>query len=618
MTQPLDGVAIRFAPLGKELVGDRLGDRHPVVCFVQQGLDGARLPAAAESQAPTPLAPSNYLHQIERVIFIIDRSGSMKEKLHIATDQRKSDYIRDRISECTPRFFQPDTKISLIQFDHQSQHIDCGSGVSALARTKSTLRMEWGGGETDFREPLLTALSIIQEDRRIAFRERPEAAENGIRSLVFLLTDGEESTPKEHSPILKDIRDANALTFICGIGEDYNMARVLEMASAAGWAGWSHEPTQSGAEDVFKVKLPTLLHELATQKHYVKIVASGDYRKLTAISPAFHDVPRGEPIYAGHSGTSAGLMFQESLRTDLFLEAQAGRHVGDKSPFTMGIPILDAEAAAGPHFEQWQQGEKLLQQFAILRALRKREIGPLKEILSRDKSLEPLLGPAIWDLKHRRSGGSQSVYGAMSINGDSLLQLSNWAIETENDDRGMTARPRLVSPPGQAPDLDSVDLSPFDAPAQPRSPRTPANPSPEENCSLTPIRTLHPILKLSPGITAVIGGERHTDSIPLHDLLQNKEYVFGRERSKADPPDTIRVILTGEGADTISRDHFKISLHDGRIFIEDLKSRNGTFLGRTKLPARVPSELVDEATITLNTTTRFVFSASSGPLSEPT
>ena len=148
--------------------------------------------------------------------------------------------------------------------------------------------------------------------------------------------------------------------------------------------------------------------------------------------------------------------------------------------------------------------------------------------------------------------------------------------------------------------------------------RTPANPSPGENCSFTPIRTPHPILKLSLGMTAVISGERYTDSIPLHDLLENKEYAFGRERSKADPPDTIRVILTGEGADTISRDHFKVSLYDGRVFIEDLKSRNGTFLGRTKLPARVPFELVDEAIITLNTATRSVFCASSGPLSEPT
>ena len=85
MTQSsIDAVAIRLDQLG-DIAGERLKDLKPIVCFATQGLEGARLPTAAEALSQSNSIRPISLHQIERVIFIIDRSESMQAPLHAAT-----------------------------------------------------------------------------------------------------------------------------------------------------------------------------------------------------------------------------------------------------------------------------------------------------------------------------------------------------------------------------------------------------------------------------------------------------------------------------------------------------------------------------------------------------
>lgn len=54
----------------------------------------------------------------------------------------------------------------------------------------------------------------------------------------------------------------------------------------------------------------------------------------------------------------------------------------------------------------------------------------------------------------------------------------------------------------------------------------------------------------------------------------------------------------------ISRQHVEISLHEGKFFVTDLESRNGTFIGETRLPPRTPTPMNGLTIVRLGQQTR--------------
>jgi pSer/pThr/pTyr-binding forkhead associated (FHA) protein len=54
----------------------------------------------------------------------------------------------------------------------------------------------------------------------------------------------------------------------------------------------------------------------------------------------------------------------------------------------------------------------------------------------------------------------------------------------------------------------------------------------------------------------------------------------------------------------MSRQHAEISLRGNKFFISDLESRNGTFIGETRLPPRTPTPLNSSTVVWLGRRTR--------------
>ncbi|MGC9397503.1 MAG: FHA domain-containing protein [Anaerolineae bacterium] len=82
-------------------------------------------------------------------------------------------------------------------------------------------------------------------------------------------------------------------------------------------------------------------------------------------------------------------------------------------------------------------------------------------------------------------------------------------------------------------------------------------------------------------------------------LSADSEILFGRlDAAHGIFPE---VDLTAEGGleDGVSRRHARIYRREGRLFIEDLDSTNGTFLNDDRLEPYVPCELHDGDTLTL-------------------
>ncbi|NJN99863.1 MAG: FHA domain-containing protein [Anaerolineales bacterium] len=74
-------------------------------------------------------------------------------------------------------------------------------------------------------------------------------------------------------------------------------------------------------------------------------------------------------------------------------------------------------------------------------------------------------------------------------------------------------------------------------------------------------------------------------------------FVIGRDGSDFNIP----------GDQTLSRQHVEISVRDNKFFITDLESRNGTYIGETRLPPRKPTSLGNSSIVRLGHRTQLKF-----------
>lgn len=590
----IDSVAIRLNSLG-DWAGS-LKNLRPIVFFAEQGLQGALREAShgRDNQQSLRQNPPG-LHNLERVIFIIDRSGSMEGPLVSGRDRprgarSKFDYVREKISGITNSgYFPEDTQVSLVQFDEDHSSFECGVvKQGALVDLSSELAKPWCGTTTEFSKPLDAAVRILQGDRRQAFIQNPLEQRAGLRSLVFFLTDGIDQSHRDIAPIVRTLRDLNATTFVCGIGEDYNMKRIIEIASHAGAATWSHIPLEHGVPDVFDVQIPDLIRQLTSEEFYLKINATGDFSHLSAVTPSIRDVidPKGQ-VFSGYGAAVAGLLLEKSSNIDLRL--LAGRYASDKSPSTHDIPIVDINEA-GAYYEQGRRAQEIMEKFLLVQALRARDIPLLRGMLSANSDLEPVIQPAIEEierLNRENSIGSHSLHSVMSVAGYS--DYNN--VSQPSPSASKQGRDELFSG-----NLGPLDLSGSVGPlpsAKHYNPRAYDNVQPD--LGRVPVLEQH-----------VVGASQGASrQFPLGQLMDGAVYTLGRMSSSHCNETEIPLIVS---ADTrISRRHCQIGIKNGSYFIKDLGSLNGTYLNRVKIDANQEITLTPGDRIALGSALSFIF-----------
>lgn len=610
----IDYVAIRFNPLS-DTFGPSLRGLRPIVCSVEQGLHGAPHQGATILPESLSALAQPQLHHMERVIFVVDRSGSMAGHLHTQSPQQKSQYIQDKISAITKDYFPEETKVSLIQFDCQIERYNLAEvRDGAVSKLQQQLVAHWGGGGTEFGKPLRAALEILKQDYQSALLQSSSSEHAGVRSLVFFLTDGQDDRRSDLQPIIDEIRKHNATTFICGIGEGYDMRRILEIASLAGASAWSHVPLESGAPDVFDVQIPEIIRQIISEEHYIKVHARGDFVNFTALTPSIRDVAPGKTkIYSGYAGRSAALLLER--HDNIHLTLQAGRHVGDRNPFAQEIPITDL-SEAGPFYERAREGEALIEKFLVLHALRNRDLALLNAMMERNPSLEPVLSPAIEDLQRHRDvdyPGSHSINSAMSVTGYTVQGIHPSGPQPGKNDASASEIAKSRSQGSLPADGQRKVRSPHSGWLGPLDASAPLGPIPEASVydpavykDMPPLQQLVPSLDIPSTVEVFVQQRLHRGPLNLVGLLENRHYIFGRLAwCDKDTDHTIRVAL-GSSAH-MSRSHFKISARDGTYWITDLHSTCGTCLNTKILSPGVEYELRSGDRIGAGTVTSLLF-----------
>ena len=365
-----EAVAIRLSPIR---TGPRdLEGTTPLVIFAEQNMTGAA--GLAAPAAGQDLAAAGELHQLEvparssilgmhhastqkfevdDIIFVIDRSGSMGEPLSALDHSPKMNHVKEAIGRLSGDHF-PEARISLVVFNDEAVEVPINSQGSFID-LQNTIAEIKTGGDTVFDK----AFRIVDGMLSHASKSR----EFG-RKVVIFITDGQDHGSRpEAGKIATMIRDHNAAAFLIGVGADYDIGNIIALATKFGFAGWAHTPSPD-PQNAFNFLVPAFLANIQGAEHYLKVIASGPFAAFYGLTPSIRGVDDGR-FHIGYQNQGIGVVFTEG--TEPALKLEAGCHVKDPNSVRSAIPIID-HREAGAYFDQLQMARDSLGPLLVLRA----------------------------------------------------------------------------------------------------------------------------------------------------------------------------------------------------------------------------------------------------------
>jgi hypothetical protein len=656
-------VAIRL-PKIDEFV-PKFGGTHPVVLFASQGETPAEYAAATgfneafhvgansehHFQNSREKGPSfgslPELYNLNRVIFILDCSGSMGDPVHSHMTARKIDYVREQINKLGDDYFPEGANFSLILFNsgHTSENFPAAI-QGAFSSLKQSVSVITAGGGTEFSAPLECARQILLDDH-IHYSKVNIERHGAPRSLIIFLSDGQDMLPTSQDIpglILTQLRDLNATSFILGIGQDYSMPRIVGLSGHAGASSWSHFPIDTAALDPFDVQIPALIEPIVHCDKYFQFNAKGDFHHFSCVIPAirFASSYSPEKVFPGYLREAAGVLYEK--RDNLTLTLSAGRYCKDPDAEELEIPIVDV-ADAAHLFEKAQQAsefnkaaravqaEDFHKRMVVLTALMTEDIDLLRALAEIDPSLQGALQNLEFGLERFKTDpnhGADDYYSSMTVTGNTTQfhgSPLDWRkVQAELDTKQASSETRL----GHSHSANQ------DAPSEAPLPKNPSvgdvlrkyygrhrdsqnqvssdqnytqsfpdlysgNVGPLDNSSSVRLPSHLPDKldprkydNLSPRLSSNIGLETKSGRIlQLTELARGARYILGRNREHGDG---VPIVIKSS---VVSRRHAVVFIIGNELHITDLHSRAGTFVGTKKVPTDGSLSLQDGDIITM-------------------
>lgn len=352
-----EAVAIRLDPL--KVGPENLMGKTPIVVFGEQGMLGATLPPRPGAGSIAVQQHSSLQFEIDDFMVILDKSGSMKEEVTPGAAERKLAHVQTLMAQLGEDYF-PNARLKLIVLDDEAREIPLNGsqGCTSLQEAIAALTPEGG---TNFSNALELAHNAVAADPAASspdsIRER--------RKVVLFITDGQDDhhSRQRAGQIAASLRGQNAGVFIIGVGADYELPNLFNLAGKFGFAGWAHTP-MPGNQNVFNFLLPSFLKEIQANEHYLEIQASGSIEKFYGLTPSIREAQEGV-FYIGYQNQGIGICFVESAEVDLKLRVKS--YQGDRAGVETEIPIIDHDDAAA-HFEKLQIAKGALGPLLVLLA----------------------------------------------------------------------------------------------------------------------------------------------------------------------------------------------------------------------------------------------------------
>jgi hypothetical protein len=551
-----------FADQGQQLIG--MVDRATAAGGLQVGV--AEDPLHARKHHSQVQSPDPHLHQLEQVIFVLDRSASMGDRLlsrsRPGEPLSKMNYLIERLRKLNPDYLPEQTRLSLVTFDHVAEVFHFGEIASGALREfkREVGRLREGSG-TDFIEPLSLCTAILRDN--IAQRRTSDRDAQPGRSIICFVTDGHGRYVDTDMPaaLMQQLRDQNATVFVLGIGEDYSMPRIMKLAGYAGASSWSHLPIDVKELDVFDVQLPELIKQVLASEHYLQFSITGNFTDAAAVAPSVRFTPVDSGlILPGYVREARGIVFEKEENLRILL--RAGRSVSDLDGVEREVPIVDLENVTA-EFDRKSCAQDFARNTLLLRGMLRGDINLLREMQRTDRNPDQIA--AMID----------SLYAAQHGQGAHGL-FSNMAIASASYKRSAEQSQSID------PALYSGNVGPLSAP-----PPSESIPSLPEHLNPAVYDQQGPRVSPHASVEFIWPSDLKGQQIVLSAFDEGKSYVVGREKSTEQH---IAIRLTNV---SVSRRHCEIWREDGAFYIKDLGSTNGTAVNGRSLKPHVPRLLHD-------------------------
>lgn len=417
----VDGIAIA---LNHRLLTRKIGKgprpitfKHevPVVVFTEQGVQGqkrdeALVPIGVDAPhievgggggpAQTFLSEGledpiqeNKPRKIGHVVICLDNSSSMAEPSGLKDNSSKLAHIQSVIHELIENGIPKDTACTLIVYSDWA-NVPINSQGKPLAFTTDlkalfdAIRDIKPCAGTNFPGALnLTKRKIKDTYSTLGINT------NESPPLFIFITDGRidgnagyYGGKERIFPIAKEIRDLNAHSILIGTGERYDEQFLRELTGELGPSMMVHTPHPNPTINVFSMFVPTFANDIRNE-HYMSTFARGFFMpgKFFDMMPSIKNTPfervgtkdeKGPfyKIWTGYQKESICVGFVhkgnlESARLELCLQNHASGNIEHR----VDIPIINFDDAA-PYFEYKEQAEDALAR--LLSFLSQREWDP--------------------------------------------------------------------------------------------------------------------------------------------------------------------------------------------------------------------------------------------------
>ena len=527
-----------------------------------------------------------------RLFHLVDVSSSMGSKLHeVEGSPTRLDYVKQSIEKLVrslPKGLKDGIEHILIPYGETTgeAQVFTGKDEKAFLKAVNNLTKSYG---TNIFKPIEEVVNFIKD-----------STDKQMRNLAILFSDGQhlprtDGAESEDNAVTKfaDLEEVNSATFNVGIGSSYKRSFMIDSLRNAKFGGLAHIPNSKGDANLYESVLPEFIQDLTSAPQYPIISFNEYFDQVINMNPTARKVDKSEAdaktqkvieanehfkAVAGFQSEAFNVGFTQEDKIDTARIFKLVKGEGNSKSFdeTQELTIQDFDQAIldPSEREQYQQHLIIALKNLLLDSDNPRQA--LEEFFA-ENQLPDYIREKLQPLLEKLQGGPMNAQDENSFIASQSVSINRTVIDG----------PEIHF---KAPDEGDLNTLRHDV-------------------SRTQVGTGKAVEQI---------GVNNLDSIvdiPNADL---KAVTLSFTNPKGDEVGSFnlqeegcKVIIIGRAEETdlrldnqnISRHHAEIQFKDGKVYIIDKKSKNGTKLNFKSLEPEVETRLKPQDTIKIGENT---------------
>jgi hypothetical protein len=517
-----------------------------------------------------------------RIFHLVDVSSSMgKTLLEVDGNPTRLDHVKDSIQELLkqiPDNLKAGIEHVLIPYGENTGTIQRFDSKDEKGFIKAVTELSKTYGTNIFK-PINEVINFIKNSNQ-----------DNFRNLAILFSDGhhiprekDAESEEQAKDRFKDLEASNTSVFNIGVGSSYKRSFMLDSLNNAKHGGLAHIPNSRGDTNIYREVLPSFIQDLTSAPQYPVIAFNKFFDQVINMNPTARKVARTDGHFeaiAGYQTEAFNVGFIEEEKID---EARIFKMVKEKANSETiseneELTIQDIDDVPLDPNEREQYKEYLLLAIKNL-LLESKEPAKLLEDFFEENNFEDdilqylkeELGP-ILNKFHRKSMDAQEEMSYLASQSVSINRtiMDGVPVPVENED------------------LDQGGINTL-----------------QHNISQTQVASINQCEQIAVNDLESVIEVANADlkEVTLSFTTQKGEEIGSFDLKEKGS----NLIVIGRAEQTdlrinnkgVSRHHAEIHLKEGKVYITDQDSMNGTKLNGNLIEPHVATRLKPQDTITI-------------------